>query len=502
MSSIRRQSIISSIIIYIGFALGALNVYFFTKEGYFTESQYGLTTMFVEVAISIQAFACLAMPTYIFKFHPYYEHNLPHDKNDMPAIALVVGIIGFLLVLLAGWVFRDLVIRKYSEHSPDFVRYYFWVFPMGFGLAMFTILEAYGWSIHKPVLTSFLKEVMWRLLVTLLIFLFIRGVITDFEVFIKLYGLTYLIIAIILFGWLSIRGRLPLTLQISKVTRRYLRKIISLCIFVYSGLIVNATSLVFDTLVIASLAGLEQTGVFTLARFLTSIIQVPQRAVVASSVSHLSKAWRVKDMQKIQRIYQRSSINMLLFSLCIFFLIMLNYKDAVVTFGLKEIFLSGFSAFIFLGLTRVVDMGCGISTHVIATSNYWRFELVSNIILLTIMLPLTYLLAKKYGIMGPAIANLISFTIFNIIRISFLWWKFRLQPFSRSSAYAVLIAVACYVACYYSFRDIHGFPGLFLRGSVFLVLFGGAAVLFRLSPDIRPVWNSLLKRAGLKKQGH
>jgi len=501
MSSIRRQSIVSSVVIYLGFALGALNIYFFTKEGYFTESEYGLTTLFVSVAISIQAYASLAMPTYIFKFHPYYEHNLPGKQNDMPAIALVVGIAGFLVIMAAGWIFKDLVTRKYSENAPDFVKYYFWVFPLGFGLTMFTILESWGWSIHKPILTSFLKEIVWRFVITVLIALFIWGVISDFGLFIKLYGLTYLIVAIILFAYLYGTGRLPLTLKISKVTRRYFKKILSLCLFVYGSQVVFVTSTVFDTLVIASVlpGGIEKTGVFTLAQFLTSVIQVPQRAVIASSVSHLSRAWREKNLEKIRRIYKRSSINMLLFSLCIFFLIVLNYREAVITFGLKEIFLSGFSAFVFLGLTRIVELGCGVSAQVIGTSTHWRFELTSGVILLVIMLPLTYFLAKKYDIMGPPIANLISFGIYNAIRITFLWRKFRLQPFSISSIYAILTAVLCFVVCYYLFRNMHGYAGLFLRSIVYLVLFGGLTVFFRLSPDVEPVWNTALKRLGLRK---
>lgn len=501
MSSIRRQSIISSIVIYIGFALGALNIYFFTKEGFFTEDQYGLTNVFGEVAKTILAFSCLAMPTYIFKFHPYYEHNLPPGKNDMPAVALLMGIAGFVLVLIAGWIFKDLVARKYTENAPDFVKYYFWVYPMGFGLTMFSILEAWGWSIHKPVLTSFLREVMWRLLITLLIVLFVWGVISDFGVFIRLYGLTYLVLAIMLFCYFYFTGRINLTLRISKVTRRYFGKIISLCIFVYGGTIIQTTAAVFDTMLIASVLtdGLSKAGIFTFSQYLTSIILVPQRAVIASSVGHLAKAWREKNLEKIRKIYQRSSINMLLAALSILCLIMLNFDDAVITLGLKGTFLTGFYVFVFIGLARVIEMGCGVSTHVITTSTHWRFEITSGIVLLVCMLPLSYILVKRYDIVGPAIANLVSYSIFNAVRILFLWRKFRLQPFTTGSLYAVLLAVGCYIVCYYLFRGMSGFPALFTRSITFMVLFGGAALFFRISPDIEPVWHSMLKRLGLKR---
>src|SRR5262245_22122922 len=112
--NIRRQSIISSIIIYIGFAVGLLNTYIFTREGNFTEAQYGLTTIFIAIATMMAAIAALAMPSYIFKFYPYYADHVPARKNDMITWALLVSLVGFILVIVAGWAFKHLVIRKFG----------------------------------------------------------------------------------------------------------------------------------------------------------------------------------------------------------------------------------------------------------------------------------------------------------------------------------------------------------------------------------------------------
>ncbi|HRP57425.1 polysaccharide biosynthesis C-terminal domain-containing protein [Agriterribacter sp.] len=497
MSMIRRQSIISSIVIYMGFAVGMLNVYFFTREGLFTPSEYGLTGIFIAIGSMMQAFASLAMPSYIFKFHPYYSHHLSARKNDMVTWALLIGCIGFLLVMLAGWIFKDLVIRKFGENSPDLVKYYYWIFPMGFGLMIYTILESYTWSIHKPVVTNFLKEVLWRLFTTLLIVLFIFHVVGAFDVFIKLYAFTYPGIALTLFIYLVATKQIHFTFKLSKVTRRYFKKIVSLCLFAYSGMIVFTLSGVFDSLVIAAVLddGLSKAGIFGLAQIMTSVIQAPQRGIIAASIAHLSRAWKDKNMELLQRVYQRSSINLLLFAAGIFVLIALNYTEAIHTLGLKDVYLAGFSSFILLGLSRVIDLGTGLNAQIIATSNYWRFELVSGIVLLVFMLPLTYFLTKQYGIRGPAMANLISQgIIYNLIRIVFLWKKFKLQPFTPASIYTVVMAGCCYAICYFGFKTIHGFTGLFLRSAVFVLLYGGCVIYFKLSPDMQPVWQSIRKR--------
>ena len=496
MGTIRRQSIISSIVIYFGFAIGLLNTYFFTKEGLFTAADYGLISIFMPIALLMMAFSNLAMPSYIFKFYPYYNDNLPPRKNDMLTWALLVGMIGFIIVLVVGWFFKDLVIRKYSANSPQLVVYYYWVFPMGFGLSIFSILEAYTWSLGKPVLATFAREVLWRMFTTILIVFFIFDIIEDFDLFIKFYSFGYPFIVVFLLGYLFFGKKIHFTFSVSKVTRRYFKKIITLCAFVYSGVLIFTLSRAFDTIVIASILpnGIDKAGVFGIATLMTSVIQAPQRSLIAVSIPHLSKGWKDKNMALLQKIYQRSSINLLIFSCGIFLLIALNYTEAITTFGLKEIYLLGFPAFIFLGLSMVVDLGTGVNAQIIATSTAWRFELISGVILLTLMLPLTYIFAKQYDMTGPAVANFISISIYNIVRIAFLWRKFRLFPFTRQSIYILCSAAACYGVCYFLFEGVHGMPGLIYRSALFVLLYGGIVIGFRLSPDITPVLITLKNR--------
>ena len=81
MSNIRRQSIISSFIVYFGFALGFFNTWLFAREGGFPQTQYGLINVFIAVGNVMLAFANLGMNAYIYKFYPYYKDNLPPRKK-------------------------------------------------------------------------------------------------------------------------------------------------------------------------------------------------------------------------------------------------------------------------------------------------------------------------------------------------------------------------------------------------------------------------------------
>jgi len=496
MSTIRRQSILSSGIIYLGFALGFLNTYLFTRQGGFTQSEYGLYGTFMAVANIISSFANLGMQAYIYKFYPFYQDNLKVRDNDMMGWAFVTSLMGFIMVLAAAFIFKGLVVIKFSANAPDFVKYYAWVFPLGFGLTMYSILEAYAWQLKKSVLTNFLREMLFRVITCGLAILFFLHIIPHFDLFIKLFALTYILLAIILLIILIRTGEFHITFRISRVTKKFYKKILLLCSFIWGGGLIQNISFVFDTIVISAVIpnGLAWAGIFSLAQNIASLIQAPQRGIIAASTGHLSRAWKDKDYQKINRIYQRSSINQLIFACGIFVLIWINFMDGVKNFHLQPAYEQAKPVFLFLGLWRIVDMGTGVNSQIIGTSTFWRFEFLTGLILLTITLPLNYILAKKLGVVGPAIATLTSYIIYNGIRYLFLLKKFHMQPFNYKSGLTLLLALAGFYVSYILFNHMHGFLAMALRSLVFLAIYFGGTLLLKLSPDVVPVWNTLKKK--------
>ncbi len=500
MSTIRRQSIISSGIIYFGFALGFLYTYLFTKKGGFSESQYGLIGAFLAIANVMYSFANMGMISYIYKFYPYYNDNLPPKRNDLITWALFISTLGFALVVFGGWVFKDLMIRKFGAHSAELVQYYYWIFPLGFGLTFYTLLEAYAWQLKQSVFTSYLREIQFRLFNIILVYLFLTGIITSFTLFVKLYSLGYILLSSILLITLVAKGKLFFTFSTSMVTRKFRKKIWTLSALTWSGGLVFNIANFFAVIVIAAVIpdGLKFAGVYVLAQYIASLIQAPQRGIIAASIAPLSQAWKDKDYEKIKRIYQRSSINQLLFSAGMFVLIWINFKDGVSTFDLKRDYLAAQYIFLFIGLTRVIDMGTGVNSQIIATSTFWRFDFFTGLLLLAITLPLNYVLAKKFGAIGPAIADLLTFTVYNAIRYFFLLKKFGMQPFSSNTFFALVAAFAGYILCYYLFDRNSGFVWIFLRSAVFILLYVFAIIRFRLSPDVLPVWATVRKRLRIK----
>jgi len=502
MSQIRKQSLISSLVVYIGFAIGFFNTWLFTREGGFSPSQYGLTGIFIAVANIMFCVANMGMPAYIHKFYPYYNDNLPPKKNDQLTWAIFFSLTGFCLVIIAGILLKDLVIRKYGTNSPDLVKYYYYIFPFGMGLTLFSILEAYAWQVKKAVVSNFLREIQFRVFTTILIILSFAGIIASFDLFIKIYSFSFLAIAVILLAYLIYQNRVHLTFSVSRVSKKFFKKIITLVSFVYGGSMVFTVSMVFDTVVIAAALddGLALAGIYTLAQNVASLIQAPQRGIISSSMGALSQAWKDKDMKRIDRIYHSSSINQLIFSIGMFALIWLNFSDGISTFNMQPGYKAAMWVFFYIGLMRIIDMGTGVNSQIIGTSTFWRFDFYTGIILLSLTLPLNYILTKYYyGVMGPAIANLISFTIYNAIRYFFLIRKFNLQPFTVKTIYTILLGIGTYYCCYFLFNNLHGLMGMIARSTLFLTLFTAGTFLLKLSPDVMPLWKVLQKRLGIIK---
>ncbi|HSN61916.1 MAG TPA: polysaccharide biosynthesis C-terminal domain-containing protein, partial [Ferruginibacter sp.] len=106
----------------------------------------------------------------------------------------------------------------------------------------------------------------------------------------------------------------------------------------------------------------------------------------------------------------------------------------------------------------------------------------------------------RYGLIGPAIANLVSFSVYNFVRYMFLWKKFALQPFSSKTLEVILIATGLYAICYFLFNQIDGLAGMIGRTLLYCILFMLIVYVRNISPDVKPIVQSVLNRLKTNKK--
>lgn len=496
MSVVRKQSILSTLVIYAGFAVGLLNTYLFTKQGLFTEEQFGLYNAFIAIATLLAAAANLGASFFIYKFYPYYRDHLRFEKNDQLTLSLLLGVLGCITAIGAGLYLEPLVIKKYGTNAPQLINFYHWTFLLGAGLLFFNILEAWNWQQQRPTTSHFLKEAVWRLFVLLLIGGFAWGLLNSYDNFIRLFAFSYPFIAVLLLLILFFRKQAPFGKPLSKVSQRIKRSATRYTSFTYSGSLIFTIAQVFDTILIASVLNnaMAKVALYSLAQHMASLVQVPQRGIIAASIAPLSTAWKQKDMTTIELLYKRSSINQLIVGAGLLVLLVINYSDAVLTFNLKSTYLQAFSVVTLLGLTKLIDMGTGVNSQIIVTSPKWRFELVSYVILLTLMLPLSYWFTKEKGIAGTALVQLFAMGCYNLSRILFLWNQYKLQPFSLKTLYALALAGAGWALCNFLFGDWSGWMAMATRSLTFTVFYLVGIYQLRLTPDLSELMSTIRKK--------
>lgn len=493
MGAIRKQTIISSLLVYTGFLVGAVNMYLYTKTGSFTPGQYGLTRIFFDFAQNMSVLGALGVIPVIFKFYPYYKDNLEEQKIDLMSWALVASFAGFLLVLFLGWYFQSWFVGFYATKSKLVVDYYFWMIPFAVGLLFFSVLEGFCWALHKSVVSIFLKETFLRIVTCVLILLFYAGVI-DFNIFIHLFSLQFGLVFIVLLVYLLRIGKLHFPLTVSRVTKKYWKKMLGMQALTFGGTFILSIAATIDVFIIAGVQNLRAVGIYVFAQYVANLLQVPQRSIQAVSTGVLSKAWKDKDRREIARIYQRSCINLLLVALFMFGNIWLNVSPGIDVLHIQPEYKEGLGVLFVLGMVRIVDAGTGLNALVINTSTFWKFDFYSSIVLFFFRIPITYLLIKNYGIIGSAFAELAAYSIFNFIRFEFLRRKFRMQPFTGKTMISLLLGIVAFAICYYSFKDIAGWTGIILRGTSFSVIMIAGIFYGKLTPDAHQLFEVVKSR--------
>lgn len=496
MGIIKKQSIKSSIFIFIGFAIGALNILVLFPK-FLSQDELGLTRAMIEISLTLSTLCTLGSISVIYKFYPYYNYYLEGKKNDLPVMTAVICLVGFLLVLISGFIFKDLIIRKLGK-SPGFASYFYTVYPFTFLLLLFTWLEAFSWSFKRTAITSFLRETGVRVVTTVFILLYGFHIIT-IKGFINLFSFQYLIPALVLLFILIYKSkwRFQIT-SISSVTKRLKSRMISFGMFIFISHFLNVLSKTNDTILIIGLRGLADTGVFAIASYIIAVMEIPQRSLGAISTPVLSEAWKNYDLKNIEIVYSKSVANLLVIGLVLFGLIFLNIHN--LTGFLGKGYVQVELIVLIMGIAKILDLGTGINSLIIGTSNHWKFDFYTNIIYTLMSLPLNFFLIKYFGLIGVAFASLISLTIYNAIRFFFLYYKFGFQPYTLKSAMAILIAAVNFYLIYLIPRFPNIFVDTLFRSLVLAITFIPLIYVLKIAPDLNSIVinikNQLFNRSG------
>ncbi len=493
MGIVKRQGIKASILVYIGFALGAFNLLVLFPM-LFTEEQVGLTRVLASTTITFAQLCLLGLPAVIVKFYPYYKDHA-RENSDLMFWSSLISFVGFILVSTICWYFYPVIIQYFSKKSPLLSDYFYLTFIGGFFMVAYTIFETYSRSNLRNIVPVFLREVGLRIFTGLLLALFAFKLINYHQfiwAFTFYFGIACMVMIVDL-GRLSLLKFHPKT---TKLTHRLKGKMFAYGSFIYGGGMFGIIADNVDTFLIAGISGLKSTGVFTIASYISTILQVPQRTISGIATPIIAQSWKDKDYANIQYLYEKTSLNQLIFGITIFLGVWLNIDD-LFSF-LPPAYSEGKYVVLIMCFARILDLGTGINAELLTTSNMWRFSFYTQVIFIGLSIPTNYFLINKYGIVGSAFSNLIAYTAFNSIRFVFIYRKFKMQPFSINTLYVFLIGVLTYlIIAYLPLTDIR-IIDIAIRGVLVILCMGIPVLKFKLSEDIVILWHQILKKINLK----
>jgi O-antigen/teichoic acid export membrane protein len=493
MGIIQKQGMKSSLFIMIGFVIGAFNLLVLFPL-FFSKSDQGLVRAMIDIGATLSIFCTLGTLPVVYKFYPFYNQYLGPKKNELPFITLMVNLIGFGLLLIIGWQEKDFIIRKLGK-SPDLAVYFNYVYPYTFLFLLFLWLEGFAMGLRKGVITNFLKETVIRILTTLLILAFGFKFIT-LPTFITLFSGIYLIPVLILLATLIQTKEWSLrNFKISSVTRRLRGRMINFALFVFAGQFFNLLARTNDTFLIFGLRGLSDTGIFAIATYVSAILEIPQRSLNSITIPVLAESWKNKDMANIKHIYHKSVSNLLAIGLLLFGLIWLNIGNLVAFLNwISHKQGGGYDALtkliFILGLAKLIDLGTGVNSQIIGTSNYWKFDFFTNLSYIIISLPLNYYLIKNYGLEGLAFSNLVALTLYNSVRFGFLNIKFKLQPYTWRHGLFLITSIALMLLVHLLPTVNNIVLNILIQSFTFGIAFYGLAFWINPAPEVLSLFNS------------
>lgn len=491
MGIVQTQSIKNTIFTFIGFIIGAINtlvlyVYFLGQD------YYGITAFVLSTANLLMPLMSFGFQNTLIKFFAHYSSEKEKSifLNGMLLFPLI-GVVFWLLILL---VFHPNISAFVGTKNPILINY-FWVIPIvAILMGYFEIF--YAWlKVHKQsVFGNFLKEVLLRVLVSIGLILVFFEIINNHQfvwLLIFFYGLIMLMTAIYAF-----RVRPPRLYDGFKMAWQPVIKY-SLFIAFSSG--ISILLLDIDKFMIGKYLDISQNAFYSVAIFISLTIQVPLRAMHQITHPITSEFMAKNQWDALQSLYQKSSITLQVISGYIMLGIFINMNQIYQILP-QEYSVAMWVVFL-IALSKFFDAMLGNNNSIIYNSKYYTCVLWIGLGLIFLTVTLNLLLIPLYGLIGVALATLISVLLYSFVKLLFVVIKMKLYPFTKKTIESLFIISICFVIFYFWEFNWHPVLNIIVKSSLFSLVYVFLNFYQNISEDVNNVIKKVMRNVlRLKKR--
>jgi len=478
MGVIRKQGIQTTVLSYIGVVLGYINVVMLFPK-FFAPEQFGLTRVLIAVVSVAAQFSLFGLTNVIIRYFPQFKNEERKGHNGLLGWALRWSIVGTVVMAIALLVLRPWVVEHYQQRSALFVEFYYLLLPFLAFEVLSQLFAHYTRALYHSVVNVFFREVFIRAFTLVLILAHHFGFI-GFDLFMQMFIGQYALMAAGLGFYLMMVGQFHLKVNDSFFSTELKNELRNYRWFTMLSGVSSLFLMNIDVIMIGSMIGLGQTAFYSVAFYIVALLNIPRNALSNIAVPVISDAWKRNDRETIKSIYAKTANNQLLIGTLLFVGIWAN--EANLFELLPPEYSGGKWVLFFVGLARLIDVGFGVNGGIITTSEHYRFDTYSNIILLVVTVALNLVFIPLHGIMGAAIATAISLTAFNLSKYIFLKLKFGFGPFSWKWFAIIGVGAAAYaISLLLPAQTL--WVDIVLRSTIITAVFIPLVLVLRLSDD-------------------
>lgn len=487
MGIIIKQSIEGTIWSYLGVAIGFVTTTYLYTE-YLTPEIVGLFGLLMSISTITGSLSSVGMNSVTGRLFPYFRDE-KNGHNGFFITAVIPQLVGYVVFVAIFFLIKNRIIANNIEKSPLFVQYVDLIIPLTFLYLIFPFLDNYSRLQYNSVIGTFLKEFLQRIMILLFVLLYALRLISLNQLIIG-YAFALSFKAIVIFLYLLKEKRISFHPKWSFITKELRKEMIDIALFAIVAGMGSMVVFNIDKIVINRMLDLTNTGVYTIAFFFGTLVNIPSRPLLKISTTLISEAWKRGDEDSIKNIYYKSCINQFIIGGFLFLGIWANINNILTVLG-PDYAESKWVIF-FIGLGYLFDMLTGTNGQVIGLSKYYRINLVFIVILIILVVALLYSLIPLWGIVGAAIAIASALFLNNLMRFIFLYRRYGMQPFN----FKFLVVAGFYIGLYFLLLVIPQqkvLTDILIRGSIITLATGLFVILFPISEDMTRMIKQLLK---------
>lgn len=488
MGIIRKQSVSSAIISYIGVAIGFLATGIIMPK-IFSASEIGLFKLVISVSGLFAAIFSFGISQIIVKsFYEFVSSKASYKKY----VIFVLRNLTISSFLVAPFFFLSTELSLDSANSTiEFAKsteFLIFMYALIVSRIYFIGIDSLLKIRKKVVISVTIQNIVLKLYPVLVYLLFYLNII-DFNTSIIFYISIYFILPFI--GWYYLRINKFEDIDISEEKVEKSNRF-RLGVFGTLTTIGSATVLFLDTIMVNKILDENATGIYAVMFMFGMVVSVPARPLRSIAQSLISDSFSKQDLDKVREIYVKSCRSLFVIGAVIFLVIsccipvLLDFLDDQYRIGLPVIY--------FIGIGYLIDMSTGVNSEFIVASKYYWLGTPLTLLLMLLTIITNIVFIPIYGITGAAIATCLTLAISNLIKIILIKVLFKSQPFNLKYVFGILVFSGIIIIQYnFSFVD-----NIWINAILETIIFSGALLtilyLLRVSEDVNQMVNRILFR--------